>query len=263
MNSVAKRMQGQGTDPLYDWSWWQPEPPLTVSQWADKYRILSKDSGAAEPGKWKTSRTPYAKFPMDCFSSRDIEQITVCSSTQTLKTELIINCLAWVVDYDPDPTMIVLPKDEDLPKWALKRLLPSMRETPELNIHLTGRRNDTAGKIWQLDRMWILFASSASPADLSMMPVRYLFLDEVDKFPAYSGKEANPISLAKDRTSTYQNWKKIVLASTPTLEDGYIWQELSKSLRYNYKVPCPFCGKYQVFNFFPSHTDGVKQCHFR
>jgi phage terminase large subunit GpA-like protein len=33
------------------------DPALTVSEWADRHRVLS--SLSAEPGKWSTARTPF------------------------------------------------------------------------------------------------------------------------------------------------------------------------------------------------------------
>ena len=48
----------------------RPEERLTVSQWADKYRDLSEVS-SAEPGKWRTSRTPYLREIMDVLSVHD------------------------------------------------------------------------------------------------------------------------------------------------------------------------------------------------
>ena len=41
-----------------------PDPFLLVSEWADQYRLLSAKS-AAEPGRWRTARTPYLKDIMD------------------------------------------------------------------------------------------------------------------------------------------------------------------------------------------------------
>ena len=46
----------------------EPEKELTVSQWADEYRMLSSKA-SSEPGRFRTSRTPYLKEPMDCLST--------------------------------------------------------------------------------------------------------------------------------------------------------------------------------------------------
>ena len=44
-----------------------PDPQLTVSEWADKHRVLSSKA-ASEPGRWRTSCTPYLREIMDCLS---------------------------------------------------------------------------------------------------------------------------------------------------------------------------------------------------
>lgn len=63
----------------------RPEEPLTVSQWADKYRKLSSKA-SAEPGPWRTSRTPYLREPMDCLSSDSpIQRVVMMFAAQTGK----------------------------------------------------------------------------------------------------------------------------------------------------------------------------------
>ena len=37
-----------------------PDPLLSVSEWSDRHRMLSSKA-SAEPGRWRTSRTPYLK----------------------------------------------------------------------------------------------------------------------------------------------------------------------------------------------------------
>jgi hypothetical protein len=42
----------------------RPDPDLTVSQWADAHRKLSSRA-SAEPGQYRTARTPYLRAIMD------------------------------------------------------------------------------------------------------------------------------------------------------------------------------------------------------
>lgn len=42
----------------------KPPPELTLSQWADRYRMLSAES-SAEPGRWHTDKAPYQREIMD------------------------------------------------------------------------------------------------------------------------------------------------------------------------------------------------------
>jgi phage terminase large subunit GpA-like protein len=88
-----------------------------------------------------------------------------------------------------------------------------------------------------------------SPASLSHRPVRFLFRDEVNKFPFFSAKEADPMSLSKERTKNFWN-RKIFDVSTPSIEAGNITKELeSCDVVFDFFLPCPHCGVYQVLRF--------------
>jgi phage terminase large subunit GpA-like protein len=92
--------------------------------------------------------------------------------------------------------------------------------------------------------MYLNLVGSNSPSKLASKPIRFLFLDEVDKYPGASKKEADPIKLARERTKTFHN-RKIFMTSTPTLKTGHIWKALEDADQVrHYFVPCPHCGKY-------------------
>jgi hypothetical protein len=42
----------------------KPDPTLTISEWADAHRFLSPRA-SAEPGRYRTDRTPYMRAIMD------------------------------------------------------------------------------------------------------------------------------------------------------------------------------------------------------
>ena len=86
----------------------RPSDDLTVSEWADKYRVLGAKSNA-EPGKWRTARTPYLRGIMDAWSDRDVERITFVKPTQVGGTETILNAMGRAIDQDPAPLMVVYP----------------------------------------------------------------------------------------------------------------------------------------------------------
>ena len=50
-----------------------PDPDLTVSEWADRHRMLS-GRASAEPGRYRTARTPYMGEIMDRLSPGDPTQ---------------------------------------------------------------------------------------------------------------------------------------------------------------------------------------------
>jgi len=68
-----------------------------------------------------------------------------------------------------------------------------------------------------------------------------VILDEVDKFNAGAGGEADAVNLAEQRTKG-QNYPQRRKTSTPSMVDGLIWQEFLKGDQRRYFVPCPLCG---------------------
>ena len=227
---------------------WKIPKGQTVSEWADKNRVLDPKT-SAEPGQWHTSRTPYLRGPMDAFNDPFIEEVTLMFSTQVGKTEAFLNCLGFAVDHDPGPVLWVQPREADAKTFSTDRLKRMIELSPALSGHMTGVQDDISKLALELDRMIIYLAGSNSPAALSGKPIRFLLLDETDKYPPFSGKEADPIKLSRERTRTFKVSRKILKCSTPTLREGYINREYEHSDRCKYYVPCPHCGEYQIFIF--------------
>lgn len=215
----------------------RPRPRLTVSQWAQAKRRVT--SGAI-PGPWNNSVTPYLVGIMDAFSQETVEEIVFAKPTQVGGTAAMENMIGSLVDQDPAPTLVVYPSDDLAEATAETRLIPMFKSHPDM----AGKFREHESKKLQLSfrDMWLYLTGANSPADLSSKPIKNLFLDEVDKYPGATKKEADPISLAKERTKTFFN-RKIFMASTPTLRTGYIWREKEAAeVEYHYFVPCPHCG---------------------
>lgn len=239
----------------YEWPDWiskaleilKPPELLTVTQWAEKYRILDEKT-SAEPGQFKASRTPYVKGIMDAFNDPDIEEIIFCKPTQVGGTECLNNIVAYIIAQDPSSTLIVYPTLELAESISKNRIQPMI----ELCEKTKERYTPDESKMLELqfDGMYLVLAGANSPASLASRPIRYLLMDEVDKFPTFAGKEADPRSLARERTKTFAHNKKIFQTSTPTRKIGPIWQAwINADDQREYYVPCPHCGHYQTFRF--------------
>lgn len=137
--------------------------------------------------------------------------------------------------------MVVYPSDDLAGSIAKNRLEPMLLVSPELEKRY--HRKESERLELQFDGMYLSLTGANSPANLASKPIRFLFLDEVDKYPGASRKESDPISLARERTKTFWN-RKIFLTSTPTLRTGHIWKALENADEVrHFFVPCPHCGK--------------------
>ena len=223
-----------------------PPERITVSEWADRYRSLSKEE-TSRPGMLDTSSVPYMKKIMDCFSEETIREIVFLKSTQIGGSEALINMLGYIIDQQPSRIYYVLPDDDLCIKFSenrLKRMFLSNREVFKGKVDL---KSDA--KFIKFNGGFAAIASARSPSELASWSVPVVLLDEIDKYPIWSGREANPIKLAEERT---KNWPiaKVVKISTPTLKTGAIYKAYEAAdIRYRFEMPCPHCGKSIAFRF--------------
>lgn len=226
---------------------WQPPPRQTVSEWADAHRILSARKGSAEPGPWRTSRTPYLRGPQDAMGDPSLEVVVIVKPAQVGGSEACRNALAYWIDRDAGPAIIVYPSEAAAREQMRDRIGPMLGDTPQLAQYLPGDRNDVTSLELDLTSMPVHAAWAGSAQALASRPARYVILDEVDKYPPYAGRDADPISLAMARTRTYGHRRKVVIVSTPTTDKGAVWTEFEACAdRRRYWVPCPRCGEFQI-----------------
>ena len=234
------------------WDGLRPEPRLTVSEWADQHRVLSSEA-SAEPGPWRTSRVPYLREVMDNLSAHSpIEEVVVMKGSQIAFTEGGCNWIGYVMDQAPGPMLSVMPTDETMERNSKVRIDPMIEATPRLKQKIGSRKsksgsNNTKFKSFPGGQLIMTGANSA--ASLSSLPIRYLFLDEIDRFPRDVDNEGSPIKLAEKRTATYSR-RKIFKISTPTIDgQSAIADEFANTDQRRYFVPCPHCDLMQDLKF--------------
>ena len=226
-----------------------PPEDMAVSEWAEQYRVLSSLT-SAEPGPWSNDRTPYLVGIMDEFLNPETEEIDFCKPTQCGGTEAELNMLGYVIQQDPSPVEVVYPTETMAGSVSEKRIRPMIEAAPTLYKKFD---KNSSNLELDFDDMFIKLVWSNSPSGLASFAMKYLFLDEVDKYPGASKKEADPISLAKERTKTFRN-SKVYMTSTPTIRTNHIWKaKEGADAEKHYFIPCPHCGE-----FIELHFDNLK-----
>jgi len=212
-------------------------------------RLPAKEAVDGIGGPVDLSKTPYARGPLDAYGRADVDKISLMFGTQIGKTLLGMFCpMGYTADVDPAPTMYVGPDEDTAKKVFRERIVPIFKASPALKAQMSGLSDDEKGITLRMKRNNLYIAWARSPAALASFPVRNVFLDEVDKYPKFSGKEATPTKLAAERTKNFWN-RKIVQCSTPTTRDGYIFREFEISNKQRYYVPCPHCGTWDLLTW--------------
>ena len=229
-----------------------PDPTLTVSQWADANRVLDSKS-SPEPGRWRTSRTPYLRELQDNLSiSSPVIEFCFMKPTQIGGTALMENGVGYVVDHAPGPGLFLQPSQDLAQRLVKQKIDPMIEACPTLAAKFPGKRGaggnnleekDFAGGVW-------FFKWASSTAGLRSASIRYLYMDELDEWKVEIGDQGDPEQLARNRTNAFGKRKKIVAASTPTnTGSSKISALYDDSDQRVYKMPCPYCDLPIVFLF--------------
>jgi len=230
----------------------KPDPMLSVSQWADAKRILPTSS-SAEPGRWRTSRTPYLREPMDELSPQSsTEQVKVIKGTQLGWTELANNLILCYMDTYPCPIQMIMPTERLAGKHSKTKLSPSISMIPSVNKKVkSAKSKDDAGGMFEkeYDGGMLSIGWSNSAASFASFSARVVILDDIDRFPDDVEGEGNPVALGKNRADAFSN-RKIYVNSTPSISGGsLIEREHADSDQREYFMPCPHCGEMITFEW--------------
>ena len=230
----------------------RPDSIMSVSDWADANRVLSQ-TASSEPGRFRTSRTPYLREIMDALSpTSKYEKVVFMKGAQIGGTEAGNNWIGYIIDQAPGPMLVVQPTVEMGKRWSKGRLAPLIEDTPCLRNKVKDPRSRDSGNTVQSKEFpggQVVITGANSAVGLRSMPVRYLFCDEVDAYPPDADSEGDPLTLAIQRTATFAR-RKIFIVSTPTIQGlSRIEKEFNSTDQRYYFVPCPFCGEFQALKW--------------
>ncbi|WP_104750815.1 phage terminase large subunit family protein [Helicobacter salomonis] len=231
------------------------KPRLNLCEWAERYRVLSKESSALF-GKWQA--LSYQREPMECISDPIYQEVVLMWGAQLGKSEILNNAIGYFIHQDPSTILFLLPTEDLAQDYSKRRLTPMFRDTQEVGALIHAREANNTILIKNFKGGNLALVGSNSPSKLSSKPIKVLIVDEADR--CENTKEGHSIALAQKRTATYFD-RKIIKVSTPTIRGhSIIESEYSLSDARMFYVPCPACGFHQTLDFeglvYECHEDG-------
>lgn len=231
----------------------RPDPYINLVDWNNTHRRLPKES-SVEPGRYRTSRTPYAEEILLVLSPQDSAQEAVFVKPTQIGATEIANCFLFgTAKRYPGPSMMVFPTDKLAQKHSKKKLMPSVRAMRILDDIIKPQKSRDSGNTQLLKEFpggsWTLTGSN-SPTAARSDTIRYLILDDYDGFVPDAGGEGAPGDLFKKRTDAVGAKKKIYINSTPTIAGASnIEDEWDESSQGFFEVPCPYCDHMQFMEW--------------
>lgn len=122
----------------------RPDPDLWVDEWADEYMRIPRNAGAAEPGQYRTSRTPYAREPMRCLSpAHPCKRVITMVASQLMKTQIALNWIGALIHMSPSNVLTLLPTLK-LASRVSSRISKTIEATPVLRERVAAPRSRDA-----------------------------------------------------------------------------------------------------------------------
>lgn len=222
-----------------------PDPPLWIDEWVDAHAYIPAE-GNAEPGKYDTARTPFARHVMRVLSpGHPATRVVVMGASQLLKTQSAMNWMMASVDGAAANILALMPT-LDLARRLSMRINNTLKATPKVRSLFSEPRsrhgkNTDDTKTFRGGTVYISTAGSA--ANLAEIPARYGYGDEIDDWEDDLQGQGDPIEIFENRGSTYGRNRKWYYSSSPKRpkEMSKIWQLFLRGNQQQYHCPCPHC----------------------
>jgi len=226
----------------------RPPPKLTLSQWAERYAVLSRET-SAQTGRFRAFG--YQTGMLDAVTDPAVSQVTVMKSARVGYTKMLDHVVGYYLHQDPSPILLVQPRVEDAEDYSKTEIVPMLRDTAVLTAIAGDVKardsNQTILKKTFLNGSSLALVGANSPGGFRRITARIVCFDEVDGYPAGgAGSEGDQIALGTKRSESFWN-RKLILGSTPTVKGvSRIEKSWEESDQRRFHVPCPHCAEMQT-----------------
>ena len=161
------------------------------------------------------------------------------------------NVMAYRQDTKQGPSILVNATQSKTEEIMDRQIAPLFQNTPRLAPNVLKASGNTV----KLTKSVVDLGWPNSPITLADRSIRDGYGDETNKWPRFAKQEGSPADLIRVRFDTYYDQSLLVLLSSPTHSGDTISVEHTNAPgKIHGEVPCPACGKYQVYDFW----NGVK-----
>ena len=228
---------------------------MNAAEWAEANVIL-KDTG-----RFRYDVTPFLRTPTACASDLiHTCRVIIKTPAQVGKSQAIQNIIGWMSEYDPANALVIMDSMKTGMRFSKNRLKPFLRDTCNISAFNT-RSKDKSKETANLSLGTganLIIGSALSASDLCSTPVKWLFADELDRWPGEIRNEGDPLLLAFKRQLRFMGMA--VLTSTPTNPDGRITQHYRLGTQEVWCAVCE-CGEYMRVSYDDISWDDTPTYH--
>jgi phage terminase large subunit GpA-like protein len=219
------------------------------------------------PGYYRFDVTPYLREIVDCMGAESpVREVSFMKGVQLAYTTGVLeNTIGYVIDHVKSAPAMMVTADADLAKLRMESYITPMLQHSELDHLIKSTDEGNGRKTGKTDKKleWLgggfLIPFGAQNANkLRSFSIKYLLNDEIDAWPDRVGKDGDPLKLVRDRTAAFEDSRKILDGSTPTIKGLSKIEKrfLAGDQRY-YFVHCLACGTAQTLRWKRTSSNGV------
>ena len=214
------------------------EPPLSLSQWAERHFRLSAESSHAQ-GQWHSY--PFQRGWMDAMSNDAIVEVTVRKSKRVGYTKTLLAFIAYNAAHRRRKQALWQPTDDDRDSFVKAEIDPMLRDVAAMRPVLLSTKEDTLKLKQFLGSVLHTLGGKAARA-YRRITVDVAMLDEASAFDPIIEKSVDPVEGARGRLEGAP-FPKLVAGSTPRVKgiDHVETRESNADAVMRYHIACPHC----------------------
>lgn len=229
----------------------QTREPLTLSEWADKYFYLSKESSSIE-GRWKS--LPYQVAILNWFGDDDIRVLDWQKCARVGCTKILLAGIGYNAEHKNRNQVVWQPTDGDMQDFVVDEVDTMLRDVPVVGAKLKvppdkkSPYNTRSKKVFNGSILDLKGGHSAR--NYRRMTKDVAIYDEADGFERDIDGEGNCFTLGDTRIET-SSFPQSRRGSTPKIKgQSLIEQSISEADKVFFRyLPCPDCEELQRLEF--------------
>lgn len=205
---------------------------LNIITWAEK-KVTLPGSMTATDGPLRLSNAPWEAEPLQEIANDQNESVVLIKANQVGGTTIGVVSMAYFADQDPASTMWCTGNQDLARDFSKDTLFKIFRNISTLDEKVLNDRRTASTFEIRLPAMTLLLAWGGSENKAEQKSVRYLYLDEFEKYPELIGH-------FEKRTTRFHNSRKIFI-SAPGETVGPAWQMYLTTDMREWHFPCLSC----------------------
>lgn len=227
------------------WSELAPREPLTMIEWAERYRVLSREETNDYAGRFDLDNTPVLRGILAVLSDRKTRRVIVQKAAQQGYTAgVVCTVLGYHVHWKPCVQVVMFPREKSAKDFDAEKFSPMVRATQVLakRIRLKSRSDGNSATRKHYPGGLAKFVASNSPSDVKSTSAKVRIVEEPDDTNRDVKGQGNSIALLRERGKTIRESLELI-GGTPTAKGASeIEKEMRTTDQRRFMVPCHHCG---------------------